>query len=170
MLQAGLSAFGNYQIDRIGAHKLDVRTGRIEMRIVRDNIALLAGHGEKNALGGAALMGGNDVAVAEDILDGVAEVVEAASARIALIAFHDPGPLARGHGARAGVGEQVDEHVVRRQEKQVVVGGAQQLLALRAGSPGNGLDALDPKRLDDGLGEHSGLPPIRRPQIAAGRQ
>ena len=87
---------------------------------------------------------------------GVAEVIEAAAARVTLVAFHDAGPLMRRHGAGAGIGEQVDEHVVGGQEEQVVVSRAQQLLALLAGGPANRLDALDAERLDDGFDGHGG--------------
>ena len=105
---------------------------------------------EQDAFGGAALVGGNDVLVAEDVLHGVAEAVEALAAGVALVALHDGGPLVGGHGAGTGVGEQIDEHVVGRQEKEVVVRGPEQLLALGAGGPANGFDALDAERLDDG--------------------
>jgi len=61
-----------------------------------------------------------------------------------------------GHGAGAGIGEQIDEDIVRGQEKKVVVRGAEQLFALRARRPMNGLDALDAKRFNDGAG-HGGF-------------
>ncbi len=125
---------------------------------------------EQDAFGGTALMRRDDVAVAEDVLDRVAEVVEAAAAGVALVAFHDGGPLMSRHGAGAGVGEQVDEHIVGRQEEQVVVGGTQQLFTLRAGGPADRLDALDAERLDDGFGGHGGSQIIRRPQIGVASQ
>ena len=135
MLQAGLAPLGNDEVDGLGAHELDVGARGIEVRVVGNDVAFLARHAEQDALGGAALMRRDDVAEAEDVLDGVAEVIEAAAAGVALVAFHDAGPLMRGHGAGAGIGEQVDEHIVGRQEEQVVVSGAQQLLALLAGGP-----------------------------------
>ena len=52
-----------------------------------------------------------------------AEAVEAAAAGIAFVAFHDGRPLMRGHGAGAGVGEQVDQDVVGGKQEQVVVRG-----------------------------------------------
>ena len=57
-------------------------------------------------------MRGDDVPVAEDILNGILEAIEAAAAGVAFVAFHDGGPLVGGHGAGAGVGEQVDEDIV----------------------------------------------------------
>ena len=68
--------------------------------------------------------------VAEDFLDGIFEAVEAAAAGVAFVAFHDGGPLVRGHGAGAGIGEQVDQDIVGGQKEQVVVRGFEQLLAL----------------------------------------
>ena len=152
MLQAGLAALGDDEIDRLGADELHVGAGGVEVRVVGDDIAFLAHHAEENALGGAALVGRDDVLVAEDILNGSAELLEAAAAGITLVAFHHGGPLVGGHGASAGIGEQVDEDIVGGQKKEVVVRGAEQLLALRAGRPVNGLDALDAKGFDDGAG------------------
>ena len=82
-------------------------------------------HVEQDALGRAALMRGNHVLIAKDILYGIAEAIEAPAARIALVAFHDRGPLVRGHSARAGIRQQVNEDIVRREKKQIVVRGAQ---------------------------------------------
>ncbi len=93
--------------------------------------------GEENALGGAALVGGDDVLVAEDVLHGISEADEAAAAGVALIALHNGGPLVGGHGAGAGVGEQIDQHIVGGEQEQVVVGGAQESARdRRAGSSG----------------------------------
>ena len=58
---------------------------------------------------------GNHVLVAEDILHRIAEAIEAAAARVALVALHDRGPLMGGHGPGARVGKQVDQHIVGRQ-------------------------------------------------------
>ena len=58
------------QIDGFGAGELDVGAGGVEVRVVGDDVAFLAGHAEQDALGGAALVGGNDVLVAENVLDG----------------------------------------------------------------------------------------------------
>ena len=112
---AGCARFGDRQVDGLGAHKLDVGARGVEVRVVGNDVALLAHHVEQNALGGAALVRGDHVPIAEDVLDGVAEVIEASAAGVALVAFHDGRPLMGGHGAGAGVGQQVDEHVVGRQ-------------------------------------------------------
>ena len=61
MLQAGLAAFGDDQVDGLGADELDVGAGGIEMGVVRNDVAFLAGDAEQDALGGAALVGRDDV-------------------------------------------------------------------------------------------------------------
>jgi hypothetical protein len=63
------------------------------------------------------------VTVAEDFLNGRLKAIEAAAAGIAFVAFHDGGPLMRGHGSGAGIGEQVDEDIVCGEKEQVVVRG-----------------------------------------------
>jgi hypothetical protein len=57
-----------------------------------------------------------------------------------------------GHGAGAGIGEQIDEDIVGGQEKKVVERGAERLLALGAGRPVNGFDAFDAEGFDDRAG------------------
>jgi hypothetical protein len=123
MLQAGLAALGNDEVQRVGADEFDIGARGVEVRVVGNDIAFLARDAEQDAFGGAALMRRDDVAEAEDVLDRIAEVIEAATARVALVAFHDPGPLVGRHSARAGIGEQVDEYVISGKEEQVAVGG-----------------------------------------------
>ncbi len=149
MLQTRLPSFGDDEIDRLGANELNVRAGRVKVCVVGDDIAFLAHHAEQNALGGAPLMSRDDVFVPKNILYRRAELLEAAAARITLVAFHHGRPLVRGHRPGAGIGKQVDENVIRRQKKKVIERGAEQLLALRPRRPANGLDALDAKGFDD---------------------
>ena len=152
--ERGLAAFRNEEVDGFCADELDVGARGVEMGVVGDDVALLTGNTEEDALGGAALVGGDDVGVADDVLDGVAESVEAAAAGVALVAFHDGCPLMRGHGAGAGVGEEVDEDVVGVEKEEVVMCGFEELFALGAGGPADGLDALDAEGLDDGFDGH----------------
>ena len=132
MIDRRLPAFGDDEIDRLRADEFHVGAGGVEVGVVGNDVALLAHHAEEDALGGAALVRGNHVLVAEDVLDGILEADEAAAARVALVAFHDGGPLVRGHGAGSGVGEQVDQDVVGGEKKQVVMRSLEQLLALLA--------------------------------------
>ena len=149
-----LTRLGDGQVDGLGADELDVGAGSVEVRVVGDDVALLAGGAEQDALGGAALVRRDHVLVAEDVLDGIAEALEAAAAGVALVAAHNRGPLLGRHGAGTGVGEQVDEHVIGGQQEQIVVGGAQQRFALFASGPANGFDALDAERFNDSGGRH----------------
>ncbi len=82
-------------------------------------------HAEQDALRRAPLVRRDHVLVAEDILHGIAKVVEAAAAGIALVAQHDGCPLPRRHRSRARIGQQVDKHIVSGKQKQVVMRGAQ---------------------------------------------
>ena len=159
MPRRGLTRLSDRQVDGLGAEELDVGARGVEVRVVGNDVALFAGAIEQDALGGAALVRRDHMLVAEDVLNGIAEAVEATAAGIALVTLHDGRPLLRGHGAGAGVGEQVDEHIVGGQEEQVVVRGAQQLLALLTRGPADALDTLDAEWFDDGLGRHGGLFP-----------
>jgi hypothetical protein len=154
MSRCGVLAFFDDEIDGLGADEFDVGAGGVEVRVVGDDVAFLAGHTEQEALGGASLMGGDDVAVSEDVLDGILEAVEAAAAGVAFVAFHDGGPLVGGHGSGAGVGEEIDEDIVGGEKEEVVVGGFEELLAVLARRPADGFDALDAEGFDDGLDGH----------------
>ncbi len=154
MLERRLAAFGDGQIDGFGAGEFNVGAGGIEVSVVGDDVAFFTRDSEENALCGAALVRGDDMLVTEDVLDGIPETIEAAAAGITFIAFHDGGPLMRGHGAGAGVSEEVDENVVGGEEKKIVMRGLEKFFALRAGRPADGLDALDAKGFDDGFGLH----------------
>ena len=140
------------QIDGFGAHEFNIGPRGIEVRVVGNHVTLLAHHAEKNPLGSAPLVGGNDVAISEDVLHRIAKAVEALAACVTFVAFHNGGPLVSGHRAGAGIGEQVDQHVGSGKKKEIVVRGAKQLQALIAAGPADRLDALDAKRFDDGAG------------------
>ena len=171
----GLARFGHQQIDRLRADKLDVGARGIEVRVVRHHVALLAHHVEQNALGRSPLVGGDYVEIAEDVLNRVLEVIEALAAGIALIALHHWPPIGAWTSRRTGICQQVDENIVGRKQEEVVVRGAQEFLALFAGGPADGFDALDAKWLDDRLRRHS-LVSVRlyrslgRDQSEAGRR
>jgi hypothetical protein len=66
-----LAAFGDDEIDGFGADELHVGASGVEVRVVGDDVALSAGDTKQNALGGAALVRGNDVFVAENVLGGI---------------------------------------------------------------------------------------------------
>src|SRR5262249_33170181 len=135
---------------------------RVKVRVVGDHIAPLAHHAEQDAFGGPSLMGGDYVPESEDLGDGIAEAQKAGTAGVTLVAAHHARPLLGGHGAGAGVGEQVDQDVFGGQQKKVVVGGAQELLALLARGPADGLNALNAKRFNDGADGHKALSIVPR--------
>src|SRR5207237_1615207 len=117
------------------------------MRVVRNDVARLTHHTEQNALGGAALMRGDYVRVAENLLHGSAKTLEAPGAGVAFVAAHDRGPLLSAHGAGAGIGKQINQDVISRQKKEIVVSGAQHALAFIACRPADRFNTLDAKRL-----------------------
>ena len=73
MRRGGVLAFFDDQIDGFGADEFDVGARGVEVGVVGNDVTFLAGHAEEDAFGGASLMRGDDVAVAEDVLDGVFE-------------------------------------------------------------------------------------------------
>ncbi len=147
----GIGALGHGQIDGRGADELDVRPRGVEMGIVRHLLAGSADDGEEDAFGGASLVGGDDVFQAGQLADFALEAEEAAAAGVGFLAAHDARPLVRAHGGRAAVGQQVDEHLVGRDEEEVIVAAAEGFLALLDGGEADRLDRLDLEGLDDGL-------------------
>src|SRR5262249_13887557 len=86
----------------------------------------------------------------ENLFHRITEAHEAGAAGIAFIAAHHACPLFGGHGAGTGIRQQINQDVFRSQQKKVVVGGAQKLLALKARGPANRFNALDEEGLNDG--------------------
>ncbi len=152
-IQAGLrvGGLGYGQIDRPRAGEFDIRARGVEVRIRRNDLARLAGHREQDALGRAALVRRNHVPEAGQIVHHPLQPEEAFAAGVGLVAAHHRRPLLRGHGAGAGIGEQIDQDIARFDEEQVVAGTGQETLALIRRRIVERLDALDAEGLDDGL-------------------
>ena len=146
-----LASLGNDQVHRLGAGELDVGTGGIEVGVVGHHVAGLAEGGEEDLLGGAALVGGEHLAEAEDVLHRGQEAEPGAAAGVGFVATHDGRPLLGTHCRGATVSEEVDEHVLRLEQEDVVCRVAQPLLALHRSGEVDGLDGLDLEWLDDGL-------------------
>ena len=157
MDECGLLAFSDDEVEGFGSGGFDVGASGIEVSVVGDNVSGLEDGGEEDALGGASLVSGDDVLVAEDALHGVSETDVAAASGVTFIAFHDGSPLVGGHGSGAGVGEEIDEDVIGGHEKEIVVGVLEETLAVSTLRPVDGLDTLDAKWLDDGADGHDGL-------------
>ena len=123
-------------------------------------------------LRGPALVGRDDVAEREQVLDRLEEHEPAGTARVALVAALDRRPLVAAHRARAGVGQQVDQHVLGVEVEQVPAGGLERRLALGLGGQPDGLHGVDPERLDDRLpavhgGEHTARRSVGRGTLRA---
>ena len=99
---------------------------------VGHHVPRLAHHREQDALGGAALVRGDHVAEAGQLVDHALQAEEALAAGVGFVAAHHRRPLLGGHGAGAGIGEQVDQDVAGFDQKEVVAGLLQVALALFA--------------------------------------
>jgi len=77
------------------------------------------------------------------------ETLPGSAAGVALVAEHHGGPLLGGHGAGAGVGEEIDAAVLGVEQEDVVVGRGKRLLALGVGRDLEGFRHLDAEGLDD---------------------
>ena len=143
-----------------GAAILDIGPRRVEMRVVGYDLARLDRGAKQNALGRTALVGGNDVLEPGDLLDGRLEPVERARPGIRFVPAHHAGPLVGRHRSGAGVGQQVDQHVLGLEQEEVVSGCDQRGLTFGARAADR-LDGLDAERLDDGLEGH-GVTPMGR--------
>ena len=62
IVERGLAAFGDEEVDRFGADEFDVGARGVEVGVVGNDVAFFAGDAEEDAFGGAALVGGDDVA------------------------------------------------------------------------------------------------------------
>jgi len=154
VVQGWLASFRDEEVDGLSAEELDVSARGVEVGVVGDNVAFFASDPEEDAFGGTALVGGDDVGVSDDVVHGRTEAIEAATSCVALVAFHYGRPLMGGHGAGAGVRQQVNEDVVGGEEEKVVMGGFEKLFALGAGCPADRFDALDAERFDDCFNGH----------------
>jgi hypothetical protein len=119
--------------------------------VVGHHVARAAHDGEQDALGRPALVRGDDVFEAGQLAHGRLEAVEALAAGVGLVAAHHGRPLFGGHGAGAGVGEQVDEDVGGVDQEEVEAGLLEEPLPLLGRGLAERLDGLDPERLDDGF-------------------
>ena len=156
-------ALGDDEVARLRLLDLHVGPRRVEVVVVGDDLSRLEQAVEEDALGGAALVGRDDVAEPGQVLDHVAEAEEGAAPRVGLVALHDRAPLRGRHRAGAGVGEEVDEHVLRPQAKDVVARLREGPLPVLAVGELDRLHRLDAERLDDRLEVQHGAPRSRGP-------
>ena len=163
MERGRVAALGDDEVDRLGAGRLDVGAGGVEVGVVRDDLARPADDREQDLLGGPALVGRDDVAERPQLLDRLEEREPRRRAGVRLVAVLDGRPLVAAHGAGPRVGQQVDQDVLGVEREQVQPGRLDGGLALGAGRDADGLDGVDAEGLDDG--PEAG----HRPSIAASR-
>ena len=150
----GLPAFRHHEVARLGPFDLDVRARRVEVIVVRHDVAALEDGVKEDAFRGAPLVGGDDVHEAGEIADDLLEPVERSAAGVRFVSLDERAPLGRRHGAGAGVGQQIDEHVIGVELEDVVAGRRQRPLARVTRRERDGFDRLDAERLDDRLVIH----------------
>ena len=141
LLRVGRSVDG--AVDRMAAAELDVALRGVEMRVARHDVALLEQGREDHVLGGAALVGRQEVGHAEEVVHDLLQPEVGRGAGVALVARHHGRPLAVAHRARARVGQQVDGDLVAAQFEEVVFRFADPLLAFGTGRGTDRLGHLD---------------------------
>ncbi len=147
----------NDQVDRLGARRLDVGAGGVEVRVA-GNFGVGARHdAHQNALGGPTLVSRDHVLERHQVLHRLLEPEVGGRPRVTLVALHQAGPLRRTHRGGARVGQQVDDDVVGVQVEEVVVRVPNHSLPLGPRGELNGLDRLDAERLDDCVHLHGEL-------------
>jgi hypothetical protein len=145
---SGVERFGNRQVNCLRAGVLDVGARGVEVHVAGDELAGSAQDGKEQVFGGSALVNGEDVAVAGQLAHSLFEAVVAAGAGVGFVPAEESSPLQVAHGGGAGIGEQVNEHILRTEPEDVVAGSAEELLPLFARGEADGFDNLDAEGLD----------------------
>ena len=118
----GVTPLTDHQVHRLSTVHLDVCPGGVEVVVRRDLLARRDEGAEEQVLGHAALVRGDDEGKAGEVLHHAAKMVKVTSPGVGLVTQHQAGPLVIGHGRGAGVGQEVDEDVLRRNGEDVVAG------------------------------------------------
>ena len=149
-----LERLRNRKVDGGRLGELDVRTGRVEVRVVRDDLAAPADRGEQDLLRRPALVRRDHVREREQLLHRLEEREPRRRPRVALVAVLDRRPLVARHRTGPGVGEQVDQDVHRPQPEQIEPTRLERGAAVGLRRHAQRLDGVDPERLDDRLERH----------------
>ena len=161
MRRRRVESFRRWQVDRLGAGCFDIAARGVEMR-VRGNLASgSADQMKQDRLGRAALMRWDDVAERHEVAHRLLEAAEGGRTGVALVTEHDRRPLLRAHRRGAGIGQEVDQHVVGSEPEKVVMGVAQEALALLLCREPQRFHGLDSERFDDCL-HGASFPPRRK--------
>ena len=94
-------------------------------------------------------MRGDQVLERHQLFHGLLEAVKRRASGVGFITLHQGSPLACTHTGGARIGQQIDQHIIRVQGKQVVVGILDILLTLLWRGHTYGLDGFDSEWLDD---------------------
>ena len=106
-----ITCFGTGQVDRRTSNELDVAARRVEVGVVRHDGVGFDHDPEQDVFRCPALMRWNDLLESEYVFHGVAKTVPAARPGVGLVAAHHGSPGFGGHGAGAGVRQQIDYDV-----------------------------------------------------------
>lgn len=98
----------------------DVGASRIEVCVVRHDVALFNEDTVDDVLSAAALVRGDDVLEAHHVADGVAEFRETPTPGVGFVTAHKRSPLIGAHRSGPGVSEKVDEYVLSIEVERVV--------------------------------------------------
>ncbi len=139
----GVARLRDRDVDPDAARELDVRARGREVEVGRHEQTGLDEQLREQVLGAATLVGRDDMPVAVQLPHRLLEPVEAARARVRLVAELHRGALLLRERGRAAVGEEVDEDVVRAEQERVVAGGFERTPALRLRPERDRLDDLD---------------------------
>ena len=96
-----LATFRYDEVDRLRACRLDVRPCRIEVRVIRDDLARSCDHGEEDSLCSAALVRRDHMTERKETLHRIEEAEPGWRPGVALVAVLDRRPLIPRHRARA---------------------------------------------------------------------
>ena len=140
------------EVDARGAGALDVRARGVEEPVGEDGLAFELAHGAQDPLGRPPLMSGEDEGHARQLVRDLLEPEPAPGARVGLVAAHHRGPLLGAHRARTGVGEEIDDDVLRAEAEEVELRLLEHPAPLARRRHADRFDDLDAERLDDGSG------------------
>ena len=112
-------------------------------------------HSGKNVLSAAALVRGHREAIAVIFAHRGFKVIGILAAGVSLVPKHHARPLPIAHRARAAVGEQIDIHILRAEQKRIVAAFRDGPFALLAGRQLQRLDHFDLPRFRPGAADRT---------------
>ena len=154
MFRAGIVCLVDDDIDKRAAGEFLVQARGREVHVAGNVITLGDQQLAQDVLRAASLVSRYRVLVRVVLLDRVSQVVEVGAAGICFVTTHQPGPLAVAHRAHARVGQQIDIHVFRLQQKRVVASFAYCRITLLLSRHLQELDHFDFVRLGPGMLSH----------------